>query len=589
VVNEQTSSINQALSFFSTALLVFAFISLFVGAFTIFNTFSITVGQRTRELALLRIVGASRRQVSRSVLGEAAIVGVLSSLIGTGLGVLAAVGLEELLSAFGFTLPAGPLVFEARTVVVALVVGVGVTVVSAISPARRAVRIPPIAAISDRQGGGEASGRHRLVRGAAVALVGGALLAVGLSVPVVALVGAGAAAIFVGAAMLAPAVARPLSSAIGRPLARALGAPGKLGRENSMRSPRRTAQTASALMIGIALVSAMAVFGASVSRSATASVDEAVSADLIVTGTSSGSGSFSRSLADAITRVPGVTASLIAYGGQFEVRQSLETLKGVSTRGLSQTVILHMTAGSPRGLGAGELLVDSTTAKSAHLSVGGTVPVKFALTGPSRMRIGGIFRANALIGSYVVSQAFYLSHYQGPLPGAVLLDTNNTPAVEREVNRLLAPYPTVQVQTRAQFDKSQVASVNQLLGLIYALLALAVVVALVGIVNTLMLSVFERTREIGLLRAVGMKRRQVRTMVRSEAVILSVFGAIVGILLGTGMGVALVSSLKLSDTVVPASSLVVFLVLSALLGLVAATWPARRAAKLDVLAAISSE
>jgi putative ABC transport system permease protein len=205
------------------------------------------------------------------------------------------------------------------------------------------------------------------------------------------------------------------------------------------------------------------------------------------------------------------------------------------------------------------------------------------------MRIGGIFRANALIGSYVVSQAFYLSHYQGPLPGAVLLDTNNTPAVEREVNRLLAPYPTVQVQTRAQFDKSQVASVNQLLGLIYALLALAVVVALVGIVNTLMLSVFERTREIGLLRAVGMKRRQVRTMVRSEAVILSVFGAIVGILLGTGMGVALVSSLKLSDTVVPASSLVVFLVLSALLGLVAATWPARRAAKLDVLAAISSE
>ena len=589
VVNEQTSSINQALSFFSTALLVFAFISLFVGAFTIFNTFSITVGQRTRELALLRVVGASRRQVSRSVLGEAAIVGVVSSLIGTGLGVLAAVGLEGLLSAFGFTLPSGPLVLEARTVVVALVVGVGVTVVSAISPARRAVRIPPIAAITDRQGGSEASGRHRLARGAAVALAGGALLAVGLLVPVVALVGAGAAAIFVGAAMLAPAVARPLSSVIGRPLARALGAPGKLGRENSMRSPRRTAQTASALMIGIALVSAMAVFGASVSRSATASVDDAISANLIVSGTSNGSGSFSRSLAEAVTRVPGARASLIAYGGQFEVRQSVETLKGVSTRGLAETVILHMTAGSASALGAGDLLVDSSTAKNGHLSVGSTVPVKFALTGPSRMRVGGIFKANAVIGNYVVSQAFYLSHFQDPLPGAVLLKTDGKPGAERAVDRLLAPYPTVQVQTLAQFEKAQVATVNQLLGLIYALLALAVVVALVGIVNTLMLSVFERTREIGLLRAVGMKRRQVRAMVRSESVILAVFGAVIGIVLGTGMGIALVSSLKLSDTVVPAPSLVVFLVLSAVLGLVAATWPARRAAKLDVLAAISSE
>jgi putative ABC transport system permease protein len=589
VVNEQTSSINQALSFFSTALLVFAFISLFVGAFTIFNTFSITVGQRTRELAILRVVGASRRQVFRSVLGEAAIVGVVSSLIGTGLGVLAALGLEALLSAFGFTLPSGPLVFEARTVVVALAVGVGVTVISAISPARRAVRVPPIAAISDRQESGEASGRHRFTRGTAVAIVGGALLAVGLSVPVVALVGAGAAVVFVGAAMLAPAVARPLSGAIGRPLAAVLGAPGKLGRENSMRNPRRTAQTASALMIGIALVSAMAVFGASVSRSATSSVDDAISADLIISGTSNGSGSFSRALAEAVTRVPGVTSSLIAYGGQFEVRQSVEDLKGVSTRGLSETVILHMTAGTEQALGAGDLLVDLTTAESDHLSVGGTVPVKFALTGPSRMRIGGIYKANALIGSYVVSQAFYLSHYQGPLPGAVLLKTDGSPTMERDVNRLLAHYPTVQVQTRSQFDKAQVSSVNQLLGLIYALLALAVVVALVGIVNTLMLSVFERTREIGLLRAVGMKRRQVRTMVRSESVILSVFGAVIGIVIGTAMGIALVSSLRLTDTVVPTSSLVVFLVLSAVLGLVAATWPARRAARLDVLAAISSE
>jgi putative ABC transport system permease protein len=590
VVNEETSSINQALSFFSTALLVFAFISLFVGAFTIFNTFSITVGQRTRELALLRIVGASRRQVFRSVLGEATIVGLVSSLVGIGLGVLAAVGLEALLRGFGVTLPTGPLVFEARTAVVGLIVGVGVTVVAAIGPARRAVRIPPVAAISEHQAEGDVSARRRFIRGGAIGGIGAALLGVGLSAPAVGLVGLGAAAIFVGATMLAPAVARPLSSAIGRPMARLLGAPGRLGRENSMRSPRRTAQTASALMIGIALVSAMAVFGASLSQSATSSVDEAIRADLIVSTTSSGPGSFSTALPAALSRIPGVTAALTVYGGQFEVRQSVEALRAVPLRGLSRTVILRMTAGSIRALVAGDLLIDTSTATADHLSVGGTVPVRFALTGRSVMRIGGIYRANALIGSYVVSEAFYVSHFQDAYPGAVLLNTDGNPAVMRAVERALAPYPTVQVQTRAQFDQAQVSSVNQLLGLVYALLALAVLIAMVGIVNTLMLSVFERTHELGLLRAVGMKRRQVRVMIRSESVILSIFGAIIGIIVGSGLGVALVSSLSgITVTAVPVAELVVFLFLSALLGLVAASWPARRAAKLDILAAIAAE
>ena len=558
VVNEETSSINQALSFFSTALLVFAFISLFVGAFTIFNTFSITVGQRTRELALLRIVGASRRQVFRSVLAEATIVGLVSSLVGIGLGVLAAIGLEALLRGFGVTLPTGPLVFEGRTAVVGLIVGVGVTVVSAIGPARRAVRIPPVAAISERQAEGDVSARRRFIRGGAIGGIGAALLGVGLSAPAVGLVGLGAAAIFVGATMLAPAVARPLSSAIGRPMARLLGAPGRLGRENSMRSPRRTAQTASALMIGIALVSAMAVFGASLSQSATSSVDEAIRADLIVSTTSSGPGSFSTALPAALSRIPGVTAALTVYGGQFEVRQSVEALRAVPFKGLSQTVILRMTAGSIRALAAGDLLIDTSTATADHLSVGGTVPVRFALTGRSVMRIGGIYRSNALIGSYVVSDAFYVSHFQDAYPGAVLLNTDGSPAVMRAVERALAPYPTVQVQTRAQFDQAQVSSVNQLLGLVYALLALAVLIAMVGIVNTLMLSVFERTHELGLLRAVGMKRRQVRVMIRSESVILSIFGAIIGIIVGSGLGVALVSSLSgITVTAVPVSELVV--------------------------------
>ncbi len=390
VVNEQENSIDQALGFFSTALLVFAFISLFVGAFTIFNTFSITVGQRTRELALLRVVGASRRQVFRSVLGEAAIVGTISSAVGVGLGVLAALGLEALLRGFGITLPSGPIVFEARTVVVGLAVGIGVTVISAVSPARRAVRVPPVAAITDRQGGNEVSARRRAIRGGAVFGAGAVLLAVGLSVPVVALVGLGALGIFVGTSMFAPALARPLASAIGRPVARLTGMPGRLGRENSMRSPRRTAQTASALMVGIALVSAMSVFGASISSSATASVDGAIKAELLVTGTGSGPGSFSNSLAEKIATLPGVRASLIGYGGQFELRQSVETLKGVTTQGLSQTVNLHVIAGSTGALNEGDLLIDSSTAKSDHLSVGDIVPVKFALAGASTMRIGGI-------------------------------------------------------------------------------------------------------------------------------------------------------------------------------------------------------
>ncbi len=593
VINEQTAAIGQALGFFNTALLIFAFIALFVGGFTILNTFSIIVGQRTRELALLRIVGASRRQVFRSVLGEAAVVGLVSSLVGLGLGVLAALGLEKLLSGFGVTLPTGSLVFEARTVIVCLVVGVGVTLVSAISPARRAVRIAPVAAVSDQATEEEIPLRRRFIRGGVITVLGVLSLAFGLTKPAVGLVGIGAVLIFVGVAMLAPALARPMASFIGRPLARVLGISGRLGRENSMRSPRRTAQTSAALMVGLALVSAIAVFGASLSRSATSSVDNAISADLIVSTTNkNGNGNFSTAIPKAASSAPGVTASSTVYGNQFEVRGSLQSLLGLGTKNLSQTVILNMTAGSVRALSSGELLIDTNTANADNLSVGDKVPVRFALTGPATMRIGGIYQPNALAGKYLVSDAFFLAHFQDPLPGAVLLKTDGSPGVQQAVEKALAPYPNVQVQTRAQFEASQSAQINQLLGLVYALLALAVLIALIGIVNTLMLSVFERTHEIGLLRAVGMRRRQIRAMIRSESVILAVFGAVIGIIVGTCLGIALVSALHsqgITDTVVPVSNLVVFLILAALLGLLAASWPARRAARLDVLAAIAAQ
>jgi putative ABC transport system permease protein len=597
VASQATGQVNQGLGFISTALLVFAFISLFVGSFTILNTFSIIVGQRTRELALLRILGASRKQVFRSVLAEATVVGLVASLAGLGLGVLAAIGLEALLDKLGVTLPTGGLVFEPRTVIVCLIVGVGITVISAVSPARRAVRIAPVAALSEHDVGNTESSRRRIVVGTTFALVGIVALAAGLTIPAIQLVGLGALGVFVGIAMLAPLVARPVSSVLGRPLARLLGISGKLGRENSMRSPRRTAQTGAALMVGLALVSTIAVFGASVSRSATSSIDEAVSANYIITasGSGGGSGQFSASTTEAASRIPGVTAVAGVYSGQFDFRSDLSGLTAVSPDHLSDTIILRMDSGTGApALAAGQLLIDTTTADSDHLVVGSNVAVKFAKTGNSHVRIGAIYKPNSLLGSFLVSDAFFRSHFANPLPVAVLIRTAQpaSAAGKATITKGLRAYPNLTIQTQAEFKQSQQKMVNQLLGVVYVLLALAVIVALIGIVNTLLLSVFERTHEIGLLRAVGMRRRQVRAMIRSEAVILSIFGALIGIIVGTGLGIALAASLKqqgITDIVVPAGSLIVFLIIAALLGLVAASWPARRAAKLDVLAAIAAQ
>ncbi len=590
VANELSMAVDSELSFISTALLIFAGIALFVGAFTIFNTFSITVGQRTRELALLRVVGASRQQVFRSVVGEAALTGLAASLIGLGLGVVAALGLKALLKAFNIVLPSSSLVFEARTPVVAIVVGVGVTVVSAILPARRAVRIPAVAALVDHSEEARSPRRRRLIAGAVVALLGLVAVLAGLIGPTLALVGVGTLGVVVAVVMLLPVVAEPLSSALGRPLAALLGMPGRLGRENSMRNPRRTAQTAAALMIGLTLVSTIAVLGDSLSSSAANSVDTAINADYII----SGDGGFSKSVVPAVSRLPGVTTVTTVYQGQFEFRGSLPTLTAVSTKRLAQTINLHVLHGSgPAALAAGELLVDSTTADSDKLHVGSVASVRFAQTGEETMRVGGTFKPNPLAGSFFVGDRFFISHFDNPLPVVVLLRTApHTRNLNPTLNRILNPYANVSSKTRVEFESDQKHQINELLGLIYVLLALAVLVALIGIVNTLMLSVFERTREIGLLRAVGMRRRQVRAMIRSESVIIALLGAVVGVILGTGLGVALASSLRNSSVTtiaVPFSSLALFLVLSALLGLGAATWPARRAAGLDVLAAIASE
>ncbi|MGA8207347.1 MAG: ABC transporter permease [Candidatus Dormiibacterota bacterium] len=592
LTRQQVKSTDQSLAPLSSALLIFGFIALFVGGFTVFNTFSIIVGQRTRELALLRMLGASRRQVFQSVLLEAAIVGLVASLIGLGLGVLAASGLQAGLSALGIPLPSGPLVVGFSTVLAALAVGLGVTVASAVSPAWRAVRIPPVVAITAWTGEEEASSRRRVLVGGVFAFVSLGLLGLGLAQSAVAAVGVGAAGIFIAAAILAPLVARAMASVLGRPLAKVFGVSGRLGRENSMRSPRRTAQGATALMVGLAVVSAVAVLGASLAKSATSSVDNAISADLLVT---SSSGTFGPAVATKVAHLPGVSSTCTIYGAQFEVQHSLVSVDGVCIKGFRENVILRMEAGaSTAALARGELLVDATTAHTRHLEVGSMVALSFPQGPGSRIRVGGIYQPNALIPNYVVSDAFFRAHLPGQLPGGIAVSgTRSAKSLEREVSKALAPYPTLSVQTRAQFEATQAGAINQALGLVYALLALAVIIAFIGVVNTLLLAVFERTHEIGLLRAVGMKRRQVRAMIRSEAVILSLFGATAGVVLGTALGAALTSSLKqqqnISAIVIPFSSLAVFLVIAAILGLVAATWPARRAARLDVLAAIAAE
>ncbi len=591
VANELDQTIHSDLSFLSTALLIFAFISLLVGSFTIFNTFSITVGQRTRELALLRVVGASRRQLFASVLSEAALTGLLASLIGLGLGVLAALGLKALLGAFGITLPSAPLVFEARTPVVALAVGIGVTTLSAIIPARRAVRIAPVAALVDLDS--DPAGtlrRRRLVIGAVLTILGLLLLARGIGNAKIATVGLGALCVFIATVALVPAIAAPLASAIGRPLARTLGMSGRLGRRNSARNPQRTAQTAGALMIGIALVSTISVLGSSLSASAKQEVQSALAADYIVTG----GDSINAGVARTVARLPGAVATTAVLTGQFDVRGSLQNLGAVTTTGLARTVKLNIVSGQgTAALASGELLVDTNTASTQHLHVGSVVPVTFAQTGKTTLRVGGIFKYNPLVGSYLTSATYFLAHFNHPPIDAILVSTAaGTHDFTHRLRSVLSAYPNLKAKSRAEFVQDEQNSVNQLLGLIYVLLALAVLIALLGIVNTLMLSVFERTHEIGLLRAVGMERKQVRWMVRSESVIIALFGAVVGIVVGTGLGLALASSLRNSGVTtlsVPIGSLIVFLVLSALLGLGAASWPARRAGKLDVLQAIATQ
>jgi putative ABC transport system permease protein len=593
---EESKALREALGFFRTALLIFAFIALFVGAFIIFNTFSIIVAQRTREIGLLRTLGASRRQVMTSVVVEALIVGLVASAIGIVAGVGIALGLKGLLAAFNIDLPSTSLQLEVRTIVVALLIGMIVTVISSVLPARHAARIAPVQALREAQdtGVGGYWGR-RLVIGSVV--TGGGIVALlyglfGSPSNAGYLVGFGAAATFVGIAMLSPLVARPLAATIGRP-ARGLGVQGRLGRENAMRNPRRTASTASALMIGLGLVAMVAILAASLKASFDVALKETVKADIILS--TSSQVPFSPDVATRTSQVPGVAAVSQFRQGGFRVNGSAAFVTAVDPATVEQVTSIKPSSDAIASLSASDVLVYADTAEKNGWAVGEQLPASFSTVGKVPLTIGGTYGDNRLLGDYVVSLETFEKYFPEQLDAYVMvtIQPGAQPAtVQRGIVAATAEFGNIEVQNQAAFREKQAGFIDRLLGLVSALLFMAIFIAFFGIVNTLGLSIFERTRELGLLRAVGMTRRQVRSMIRWESVIIAIFGAALGIAIGIGFGWALQQSLApqgVTELKIPVGQLVAYVIFAGLIGVLAAIFPARRAARLNVLEAIAYE
>jgi len=601
VADEQATALQQGLGFFNTALLVFAGIALFVGAFIIFNTFSIVVAQRTKELALLRALGASGAQVMTSVLTEATLVGLAASVIGLGAGIAIAAGLRVLLDAFGISLPTSTLQFLPRTVIVSLLVGTGVTLASSILPARRAARVAPLAALRESMPAPGRWSRRRTLVGGGVAAVGMALLTSGLfggASNATAIVGAGALVIFIGVATLSPLLAGPLARIIGAPLQRMFNVPGRLARANAARDPKRTASTAAALMVGLALVGFVSIFAASLKASAAQTIDRSLEADFIVQpGASFGaSAGFSPEVARRIAARPEIAAASPLRFGDWRSEGTTSFLSAVDPATFEAVGNLELAKGSLDALGAEDVLVFKDTAADLGLDIGDTLAMEFAAVGQRNQTVAGIFGNNSIVASdYVLSMEGFERNFELDQDSMVLAKAapgTSATGAEAAIEDATRGFPSVQVSDQAAFKEQQASQVDQLLGLVTALLGLALVIALLGITNTLALSVFERTRELGLLRAVGMSRRQARSMIRWEAVIIAVIGAVLGLVVGAFFGWALVTALDsegITELDIPGGQLAAYMVIAALAGVLAALPPARRAARLNVLRAISTE
>ena len=596
ITRESQNDVKDALGFFNTFLLVFGVIALLVGSFIIFNTFSIIVAQRGREMALLRAIGAKRGQVIRSVLFEALLVGIAASIIGFVGGVLLAGLLKALLSVLGVDIPASSISIPPTAVIWSFIVGMGVTIIAAVFPAIRASRIPPIAALQ-RIGTDQSAGTwKRILAGLIVTAIGIFFVLSGLfgnGNNGLQLVGLGAFIIFIGIAVLGPTIARPLSAALGWPIRGMKGITGLLAEENAKRNPKRTSATAAALMIGVALVALITVFGASATTSVNATLDKSMKADYIITTEGFGNATLPRTLETQLAKTPGVVLVSGVQSGFVKVKGSVTNALGVNPKVVDSLFDLEVSKGSLQSLQLDGLAVSKTTAGDENLKLGQHVPVAFAQTGSKDFIVQAIYDQTA-VPDYVISTAAYEKNFPDVFDAQIYLKTQGGPTAKNRaaIEKTMKAYPSGKVQDRAQFKAAQAQQINQFLNLVKALLLFAIFIALFGIANTLGLSIIERTRELGLMRAVGMTRRQVRSLVRWEAVIIALLGAFLGIVIGVLFAWALVKAL--SDQGIDQFSaapvqLVVIFVLAAIFGVIAAIWPARKASKLDVLQAISTE
>jgi putative ABC transport system permease protein len=600
---EDSKETDSFISFLQKFLLGFGGVALFVGSFVIANSLSITIAQRTREFATLRTLGASRGQVLRSIVLEALVMGILASVVGLFAGLALAKGLFSLFDAVGFTLPNNGLTLETRTIVVALLVGIVVTLLASLRPALRATRVPPIAAVREGATLPESRfARFRLPAAILLTVLGFGGLLAGLFVPdlgtgqILLYMLGGALLVFFGIALLSVRLVGPLAWTLGWPATKIGGAAGALARDNSRRNPQRTASTASALMIGLALVTLVSLLAAGIVSSFRGAVKDIwKNADYAITAQNNFN-PIPIAASEAIAKTPGVVAVANVRAGEALAFGNKIAITGVDPP--SQRMFnLDWQEGSPAVLGTlGDdgAFVDKDYAKSHHLTLGSPVPLTFANSTKELFTVKGIFdppTGGSPFGRVTISDASFDRHVPEPqnLYSFVLMRGGQTAANEAALDRTLKDFPNAKAATRQKFIDNQISGLSSVLNILYVLLALSVVVSLFGIVNTLVLTVFERTREIGMLRAIGMTRRQVRRMIRHESVITALIGAAIGIALGIILAVLLIARVDFIVLSIPVGQLVAFAIASIFVGIIAAIFPARRAARLNVLEALQYE
>jgi putative ABC transport system permease protein len=596
VTKENADAVKEELKMVGILFMIFAGIALFVGAFIIWNTFTMIVSQRSREIALLRAIGATRRQVMRSLMLEALLVGAGASAIGLGLGVLVAMGLRRLMSVVGFGLPSTSLQVEPRTVVVGMLVGMVVTFVAALVPARRATKVLPVEALRESTPGAEKMSRRRAVIGLTLSSAGVAtILACLYGDTNMKLFGPAILATLVGVMVALPLAVRPLAALIAAPM-QLRGMSGELAKQNAMRNPRRTSSTAAALMIGLTLVVSMTVFASSLKQSFGEVIGDKTSADLFVTRAAAQGPGFSPAVIDAVKTVPGVDqVSASGYGGaRFEGQES--SYSAIDPTNAADLMTFGLTAGAISDLGADGVVVSKATARSHGWSLGDTVTAEFAETGKHKLHVVAIYGSKGWVADNFILSIEEQNAFAGPQlvsTGLVTIDEGADQAtVQTAIAKALDDHPDAKVLDQGEYEKEASGFIDSLLKFVTIMLLLAVLIALLGIVNTLALSVFERTRELGLLRAVGMTRGQVRAMVRWESVVISLIGALSGAGLGIGLGLAISQAMRsegIKAIAVPGPQIAVYVALAAVAGVLAAIGPARSAAKVDVLKAVVTD